>query len=203
MQRGQTLSHFKTLNKGFTIVELLIVVVVIAILATITIVGFNGIQNRTQNTKTESTVAQYRKMLIAYASEKRSYPDESSACLGEMSDYPDGCFSGAPNATFNTNLKSWLNTSTHPAPNTECLSMYGGCRRAAAFSRLGWSLDGSTPNHSYWLIYVLKGSAKCTVPGLSGGTWNNPTSTPTANGWTESHTGTSLCRVILPDPTTL
>ncbi|RYF28607.1 MAG: prepilin-type N-terminal cleavage/methylation domain-containing protein, partial [Chloroflexi bacterium] len=33
-------------NRGFTIVELLIVIVVIGILAAITIVAFNGIQNR-------------------------------------------------------------------------------------------------------------------------------------------------------------
>ena len=36
----------QTKEKGFTIVELLIVVVVIAILAAITIVAYNGIQNR-------------------------------------------------------------------------------------------------------------------------------------------------------------
>ena len=34
--------------RGFTIVELLIVIVVIAILASITIVAFNGIQARAQ-----------------------------------------------------------------------------------------------------------------------------------------------------------
>lgn len=193
----------KTGQRGFTIVELLIVVIVIAILATITVTAYNGMQNRTQNAKTESAVTQYRKMLLAYAAEKRAYPDDNAACLGEVNDYPNGCFSGAPNTTFNTNLKAWLTTSTLPAPNTECLTMYGGCRQAAAFSRIGWSLDGGSPNHTYWLIYVLKGGAKCTVSGLSGGTWSNPTSTPNANGWTETQSGTSLCRVILPDPTTL
>ena len=38
----------RKLNQGFTIVELLIVVVVIAILAAITIIAYNGITTRTR-----------------------------------------------------------------------------------------------------------------------------------------------------------
>jgi len=40
------LKNIKSNKKGFTIVELLIVIVVIAILAAISIVAYNGIQNR-------------------------------------------------------------------------------------------------------------------------------------------------------------
>ena len=36
-------------TSGFTIVELLIVIVVIAILATISVVAYTGVQNRTYN----------------------------------------------------------------------------------------------------------------------------------------------------------
>ncbi|MFZ1242596.1 MAG: prepilin-type N-terminal cleavage/methylation domain-containing protein [Candidatus Saccharimonas sp.] len=39
-----------TNKRGFTIVELLIVIVVIAILAAISIVNYNGIQQRVKNT---------------------------------------------------------------------------------------------------------------------------------------------------------
>lgn len=41
-------------NRGFTIVELLIVIVVIAILAAITIVAYNGIQNRAKTSSAQS-----------------------------------------------------------------------------------------------------------------------------------------------------
>ncbi len=55
----------KTSN-GFTIVELLIVVVVIAILAAITIVAYNGITQRTKNAVVQSAVAQAIKKIETY-----------------------------------------------------------------------------------------------------------------------------------------
>jgi prepilin-type N-terminal cleavage/methylation domain-containing protein len=48
-------------KQGFTIVELLIVVVVIAILAAITIVSYNGITNRAKESAAQSTAAQVGK----------------------------------------------------------------------------------------------------------------------------------------------
>ena len=53
-------------TKGFTIVELLIVIVVIAILATITIVAFNGIQDRAKNARLVAAVDAYEKMIRMY-----------------------------------------------------------------------------------------------------------------------------------------
>ena len=50
-------------TEGFTIVELLIVVVVIAILAAITIVSYNGIQNRANDSAAKSEVSQNAKTI--------------------------------------------------------------------------------------------------------------------------------------------
>lgn len=50
-------------RKGFTIVELLIVIVVIGILAAITIVAFNGVQARAATAKRQSDVATYVKAI--------------------------------------------------------------------------------------------------------------------------------------------
>ena len=53
----------KQKQSGFTIVELLIVIVVIAILAAITIVAYNGIQNRANDTAVQSDLANFAKQL--------------------------------------------------------------------------------------------------------------------------------------------
>jgi prepilin-type N-terminal cleavage/methylation domain-containing protein len=72
---------------GFTIVELLIVIVVIAILAAITIVAYNGIQNRANNTQVVSLVRGYVTAIAAYNAENGAYPTGTS-CLGVG--YPGG-----------------------------------------------------------------------------------------------------------------
>jgi prepilin-type N-terminal cleavage/methylation domain-containing protein len=52
---------------GFTIVELLIVIVVIAILAAITIVAYNGIQNRARATAVQAEASQAAKKIVLYS----------------------------------------------------------------------------------------------------------------------------------------
>lgn len=52
-------------NHGFTIVELLIVVVVIGILAAIVTVAYTGIQDRANSSKRDADMAQYYKAILA------------------------------------------------------------------------------------------------------------------------------------------
>ena len=61
-------------QKGFTIVELLIVIVVIGILAAITIVAFNGIQNRGKSSASQSLANSVVKKAEAWNSVQGSYP---------------------------------------------------------------------------------------------------------------------------------
>lgn len=69
----------KKSTSGFTIVELLIVIVVIAILATISIVAYNGIQNRANNTALISDLTALKKKLELYKVDNDSlYPGGSS-----------------------------------------------------------------------------------------------------------------------------
>ena len=61
-------------KSGFTIVELLIVIVVIGILAAITIVAYNGIQQRTRIANLVATNTQISKKLLAFQAERGNYP---------------------------------------------------------------------------------------------------------------------------------
>lgn len=67
---------------GFTIVELLIVVVIIAILAAITIVSYNGITNRATQSALQEDLAQNAKTIASYQILNNTYPaDQSAATL--------------------------------------------------------------------------------------------------------------------------
>lgn len=93
---------------GFTIVELLIVIVVIGILAAIVIVAFNGIQQRAGNTKTISAAGSWTKAVKLYYTDKGQLPSVTRACLG--AGYPYG-FSGTGTTQCRTSASDVENTT--------------------------------------------------------------------------------------------
>jgi len=67
---------------GFTIVELLIVIVVIGILAAITIVAFNGVQSRAKDSAAQSMASQVGKKVAEYAvMNADTYPADKASLL--------------------------------------------------------------------------------------------------------------------------
>lgn len=86
-------------SKGFTIVELLLVIVVIAILATITISTYRGVQDKAKNASLETSIHHYKNALEEYAITHGKFPTPSdiegqdrggwwAICLGFEEDYP-------------------------------------------------------------------------------------------------------------------
>jgi len=66
-------------QRGFTIVELLIVIVIIAILATVVIVAYNGIQSRAYDSRRLSDMQDIQKTIEAYKVTNGAYPPVTAA----------------------------------------------------------------------------------------------------------------------------
>lgn len=77
-------------RSGFTIVELLIVIVVIGILAAITVVAYGQVQKRASNTAALNELQQWRRIFELYKSQEGTYPvlADGGYCLG--TGYPIG-----------------------------------------------------------------------------------------------------------------
>lgn len=74
----------QTKSRGFTIVELLIVIVIIAILAAITIVAYNGIQARANTSAAQSAANTMVKKIEAYNALNSGYPTVTTSLATEL-----------------------------------------------------------------------------------------------------------------------
>lgn len=109
--------HLLSTQRGFTIVELLIVIIVIAILAAIVIVAFNGVQTKAQQSKIQADIRAITGALRMARDNKQMISQQitgsfstGSACWSK----PDG-----------TNLATLPNTDT-------CISQYNTSMQALA-----------------------------------------------------------------------
>ena len=77
----------KQASKGFTIVELLIVIVVIGILAALVVTTYNGIQQKARDTERKTDIKALHGQLEAYQAQNGKYPT-----LANMQDRASGGF---------------------------------------------------------------------------------------------------------------
>jgi len=190
-------------NSGFTIVELLIVIIIIGILAIVTFVAYTGIQQRARNAQTSSAAQEYRTALARFAIDYGRYPTVAAgeigvagACLGDA--YAgDICWASniAESATLSTILKSYM--VNLPMPAITAGGQYNGVIFLPATR--SYTLDG-VGNNRDWLVYALQGSgARCEVgPVASYVSGFNLSSTPPANGQSTTSTTTPTCWIALP-----
>lgn len=95
---------------GFTIVELLIVIVVIAILAAISIVAYNGIQQRANDTVRMSDADTIQKSLSLYFAERGTFPVEQP-------NPGNSTWEISTDLGFLTSLNSYTGNKVFKAPN--------------------------------------------------------------------------------------
>ena len=124
-------------NKGFTIVELLIVIVVIAILAAITIVAYNGIQERSRASAVSSALSQAAKKLTLYQVDN---PDQYPAAAGT-----DGISNLATLGITNTGNISYQYSAS---ANTYCLTATQGATSYKVSNTNTTPTSGGCAGHS-------------------------------------------------------
>lgn len=110
-------TYVNTNQKGFTIVELLIVIVVIGILAAITIVAFNGVQNRGKTSSAQSAATSLDKKAEAYNAVNSQYPtvDNVITCQGTSG----AC--GTQNSVATTTASDWYSAPSATATQNTVL----------------------------------------------------------------------------------
>lgn len=116
-------------QKGFTIVELLIVVVVIAILAAITIVSYNGIQTRAFNVRVLSDIQSVQKIVEGYNAINGRYPSTGSLSTVRSD---ANCVGGARQST-------WVPDVTERLPQSQTNSGVNGDAGCYLYSSDGQS----------------------------------------------------------------
>lgn len=103
--------------RGFTIVELLIVIVIIGILASITVTAYNGITERARFAAMRSDLSQINSLVQQYYAEHGSYPITPSGGPGCSSGYWCG-FDQATNDNFIPGIVPEYTTSLPQLPTS-------------------------------------------------------------------------------------
>lgn len=141
-------------RQGFTIVELLIVIVVIAILATISVVAYNGIQSRARASQQLSVANSYVKAVKLYMADKGSFP--LSLASNNIA-----CFNGT------TTCHSTANSAQSSALKTALIPYIGDATISATYDDF---LVNYSSAHTRWYLYFsIPTSQECpaTLSGLN------------------------------------
>lgn len=163
------IQHHRRL-KGFTIVELLIVIVIISILVTISIIGYASITQRTENSKTVAAVQAMIAVMTKIKTETGKYPLSSEVgntypCVGQypnnkcasISDVVAAGMGGAITSPQLETLIRLYNNNILPQPSTQSPTIDGQALRGS------YLVLGSTVTSGYGITWIQSGTGECGI----------------------------------------
>lgn len=154
------------MEKGFTIVELLIVIVIIGILAAITIVAYNGIQNRGKTSALQAAANSATNKAELYNTDISAYPSNPSQLTGAAATTTYQLTGIAFDAAAFT-------TSNKPATNSELTFYRCGTNTAAASTDLATTtvVTGTRIDYWDWTTSSVKSASAGQVSGTAPNTY--------------------------------
>lgn len=150
----------RRVQSGFTIIELLVVIVVIGILAAITIVSYNGITTRANTASAQSAAQSVIQKVEIYNAERGNYPYATSDLTGD----PSSSYYVPSSVSFT------LSTSQPASPSVlkfeKCGSgspatqsaITSGSNNITGVRIYYWKYDGTPGATNYYLAGVDTGS---------------------------------------------
>jgi type IV pilus assembly protein PilA len=132
-------------ESGFTIVELLIVIVVIGILAAITIVAYNGVQNRARTTTAQANAQEVQNKAEVYAADTGNGAFPTVSVLNGLA--------STDTAALSPKVKALMGATTvAPTSTTTTQIYYANCTTVGA--KIGyWDSVAGAP------AYIAAGAA--------------------------------------------
>ncbi|MBC7868728.1 prepilin-type N-terminal cleavage/methylation domain-containing protein [Candidatus Saccharibacteria bacterium] len=167
---------------GFTIVELLIVIVVIGILAAISIVAYTGIQTRAQAAAVTSALGQTNKKLALYLVDNGTYPPDLST-VGITN-------SGSTSYQYSVNNLA--------APPTYCLTATNGGTSYKASSSVLIPNSGGCPGHGIGGVAAITNLSANPSLEIDTSGWGGPNGSIVVRDPAKSQTGSASLKTTMP-----
>lgn len=167
-------------QKGFTIVELLIVIIVIAILAAIVTVAYNGVTARAFNARVQADIRNVQNLVEAYNAQYGTYPSTGGLssvrsdvnCSGgsRQTDWVPSVGGTLPQSQDNKGLSGGRGCYMYSSDGTSYVisawnAISGGPQNTTMYRRLGYREMSLINSNAYYCNHV-------NIGGSSTGTYN-------------------------------
>lgn len=156
------LKDIRKSERGFTIVELLIVIVVIGILAGITIVAYSGITAKANSTKALTNAVAVQKVAEAFNADNGFYPALAASGTNSL-----GAYNGSTKVPTGVTILKDASTPAITASNgltSVAYACFSTCTNSTGGYIAYWNFSTAAVNY----IYVGAGTGTLTTPTASG-----------------------------------